>query len=451
MLVVISLACQVDHPEASPTVPNLTPKPASTPASPTFLAFTPFPHATVAVVAPAPSTSTPLHSALPTTIGTEPVAYSSCDEAEAAGVSLSPGGSGPGHGFPRAVVPDARDGDGDGVVCERAPPVRAPAPIELAPTPIEPVPQPTEISVGTAPEASSPLPIIYATCSEAEAAGESWLPGAHGHGEGFPAERLPTVRDGDDDGIVCERLPEDYQGLRTIEQLALPTAATIPPAPIATPLPSSTPGDAAKIGPATTPPPDTTVLGIEIKPPAPQPFAYNSCDEAEEAGAQRSRGSRGQGAGFPQALVPTARDGDGDGVVCEEAPESGSSSASEATSPPVDVSVYGSCDDAEAAGERRIRGSNGPGEGFPKSMVPSARDGDGDGVVCEEAPPADAENTPATPTASPQQGVIYASCADAHASGEGRIQGSNGPGMGFPKVTVPSARDGDGDGVVCEK
>ena len=45
--------------------------------------------------------------------------------------------------------------------------------------------------------------------------------------------------------------------------------------------------------------------------------------------------------------------------------------------------VYASCDDAEAAGETRIQGSRGEGRGFPASMVPSARDGGGDGVVCE--------------------------------------------------------------------
>ena len=48
-----------------------------------------------------------------------------------------------------------------------------------------------------------------------------------------------------------------------------------------------------------------------------------------------------------------------------------------------DRSVYGSCDAAEAAGEQRMQGSQGGGQGYPKSMVPSARDGDGDGVVCE--------------------------------------------------------------------
>ena len=48
-----------------------------------------------------------------------------------------------------------------------------------------------------------------------------------------------------------------------------------------------------------------------------------------------------------------------------------------------DGSVYGSCDEAEAAGEQRMQGSQGGGQGYPKKVVPSARDGDGDGVVCE--------------------------------------------------------------------
>ena len=48
-----------------------------------------------------------------------------------------------------------------------------------------------------------------------------------------------------------------------------------------------------------------------------------------------------------------------------------------------DGSVYGSCEEAAEAGEQRVQGSQGRGEGFPKPMVPSARDGDGDGVVCE--------------------------------------------------------------------
>ena len=54
--------------------------------------------------------------------------------------------------------------------------------------------------------------------------------------------------------------------------------------------------------------------------------------------------------------------------------------------PPSDdppITQYPSCEAAEAAGETRVLGSNGPGRGFPQAMVPSARDGDGDGVVCE--------------------------------------------------------------------
>ena len=45
--------------------------------------------------------------------------------------------------------------------------------------------------------------------------------------------------------------------------------------------------------------------------------------------------------------------------------------------------AYGSCEEAAAAGEQRVQGSQGGGEGFPKAMVPDARDGDGDGIVCE--------------------------------------------------------------------
>ena len=46
-------------------------------------------------------------------------------------------------------------------------------------------------------------------------------------------------------------------------------------------------------------------------------------------------------------------------------------------------SVYGSCEEAESAGEQRAQGSQGGGRSFPKAIVPSARDGYGDKVVCE--------------------------------------------------------------------
>ena len=55
-----------------------------------------------------------------------------------------------------------------------------------------------------------------------------------------------------------------------------------------------------------------------------------------------------------------------------------------ATSTPLSTgTVYDSCDAAVAAGEPRVQGNSGSGQGFPQETVPSARDGDGDGVVCE--------------------------------------------------------------------
>ena len=39
--------------------------------------------------------------------------------------------------------------------------------------------------------------------------------------------------------------------------------------------------------------------------------------------------------------------------------------------------VYGSCEEAEFAGQQRFEGSQGGGLGYPKAMVPSARDGGG--------------------------------------------------------------------------
>ena len=67
--------------------------------------------------------------------------------------------------------------------------------------------------------------------------------------------------------------------------------------------------------------------------------------------------------------------------------------------------VHASCDAAENAGEQRVEGSEGSGWGFPAALVPSARDGDGDSVVCEQAavtPTPTATPTPITSTYSAQ-------------------------------------------------
>ena len=47
-------------------------------------------------------------------------------------------------------------------------------------------------------------------------------------------------------------------------------------------------------------------------------------------------------------------------------------------------SVYGSCDDAESAGEQRGAGKPGRRSGFPEGDDPVLADGDGDGIVCEK-------------------------------------------------------------------
>ena len=45
--------------------------------------------------------------------------------------------------------------------------------------------------------------------------------------------------------------------------------------------------------------------------------------------------------------------------------------------------TYSYCDAAQTADEIRMQGSKVSGRGFPKSMVPGATDGDGDGIVCK--------------------------------------------------------------------
>ena len=94
-------------------------------------------------------------------------------------------------------------------------------------------------------------------------------------------------------------------------------------------------------------------------------------DTCEEAGRSRGRESSEDIAGTETSGQTTAEEATATPTL---APES---------EPNVSTSVYGSCEEAAEAGESRVQGSVGGGRGFPKEMVPSARDGDGDGVVCE--------------------------------------------------------------------
>ena len=56
-----------------------------------------------------------------------------------------------------------------------------------------------------------------------------------------------------------------------------------------------------------------------------------------------------------------------------------------------------------------------------------------------------------TPPATFTTQDSYESCEAAEAAGEPRVIGSSGSGRGFPQERVPGARDGDRDGVVCER
>ena len=448
-----ALSCDPSHlggPSALSATTTATPTPTATVASSVTFAFTPYATAIPAAVEGlAPD---PLHQSSSLAYVDEPAieTYASCEQAEAAGVPLLAGRSGLGQGFTAALVPDVRDGDGDGVVCERPPKVEPRAVLLLVDANAM-----DEVPATNLPEDSAVVPavvtlsaddIIYSICKEAEAAGEPWVQGAEGPGEGFLAASLPGVRDGDNDGVVCERLPAGYQALTPVPHLAVVEATPIPASkstddqrtsttPAASPAPSVSPGPAS---------PDQTSA-----PPSTSEPVYASCGEAEAAGESRRQGTKGPGLGFRQELVPSARDGDKDGVVCEESPPAESTATPVPATPSPEETTYGSCQDAEAAGEQRVQGSKGPGWGFPKSMVPSVRDGDGDGVVCEKSQPAGPTNKP-TPDANPSEAVVYASCEEAEAAGEFRVQGISGSGRGFRKAMVPSARDGDGDGVVCE-
>ena len=53
--------------------------------------------------------------------------------------------------------------------------------------------------------APSELRATYESCEAAESAGEPRIQGQRGTGQGFPAQKVPSARDGDEDGVVCER------------------------------------------------------------------------------------------------------------------------------------------------------------------------------------------------------------------------------------------------------
>ena len=78
------------------------------------------------------------------------------------------------------------------------------------------------------------------------------------------------------------------------------SVVTMTATPVAILTPEVTPRQTAAVGPTATP----------------APKQHPSCDAAA-AGEERVKGSKGSGRGFPAAMVPSARDGDKDGVACE--------------------------------------------------------------------------------------------------------------------------------------
>ena len=77
-------------------------------------------------------------------------------------------------------------------------------------------------------------------------------------------------------------------------------------------------------------------------------------------------------------------DSDGDAGAPPSEPGATSTPVPPTPTPPPATTTYASCDAAQAASQTRVPVIKGDGRGFPKSIVPSARDRDGDGVVCEQ-------------------------------------------------------------------
>ena len=251
----------------------------------------------------APSPTATEHPTVTTENDEVGATYETCEEAEDAGLEREPGTEGTGWGFPDNIVTGERDGDGDGYVCEEVSSSSTSSKPETDPTvtateePIaapEPMPseEPTIVPVSdTAPSptmtsteeltVTAELAVTYETCEEAEEAGIEREPGKQGPSWGFPIEIVTGERDGDQDGYVCEIDPDEI-GL-------------VPTAILTTERTATTAVDSSKAG-----------------------DVYSSCEEAEDAGLERVKGTKGDGKGFPRELVVGPRDGDGDGVVCEK-------------------------------------------------------------------------------------------------------------------------------------
>lgn len=214
-------------------------------------------------------------------------------------------------------------------------------------------------------------------------------------GEGLAVAYEGGTRDFEDHRENCEALVEagHIAGPET-EGIA---GATEEPTPTVAPMLESTPTQEPTVAPAgdTTPSPTATETGqpADTFESDDAGTTYETCEEAEAAGIEREPGKEGPSWGFPIEIVTGERDGDQDGFVCEIDPDKigkvstatpvAVPTATQVVDPQEAGQVFKNCDAAVEAGLERIKGDSGDGRGFPAWQVPSARDGDGDGVVCE--------------------------------------------------------------------
>ncbi len=105
----------------------------------------------------------------------------------------------------------------------------------------------------------------------------------------------------------------EVEALRTMLEECDEEPQIILPAPTPTPTPLPTPTPTPTVTPTPTSTPTATPA------PTATPTVYESCAAAEAAGVERVQGSKGEGRGFPiEIIADPPRDGDGDGVVCEQ-------------------------------------------------------------------------------------------------------------------------------------
>lgn len=270
-------------------------------------------------------TATATKQATPTVESDEKDAtYATCEDAEEAGLPRFPGQKSAGWGFPTTLVTKERDGDGDGYVCEKG---------------IDEVVKDHEET--------------YASCEEAIVGLIRWQEelakdeGGNLLGrvkQTFSSIWEDLVGDGSEKAAeyasnveICVELEELGYVLPTLTPTPEPTPTETPPptptlAPTIEPTATSTPNETLTPSPTVTntPGPTSTSTPVPTSTPTSTPVPtstpsstptpsriYSDCEEARAAGEPRVQGSNGSGRGYYAWQVPSAGDGDGDGVVCE--------------------------------------------------------------------------------------------------------------------------------------